>query len=316
MANQEWSDQQLIELFASVNNAGRWGSDDQLGTLNYINDEKRKTAAGLVKTGRSVSLAHPLPEIGKETGRPPKFDHKMHYARSPMATASEDHIALDVHQPGLTHVDCLSHLASYDGRVYNNRRFDDVALETGLAHGSVFAQRQGIISRGVLLDFPAVFGVESLEPGHRLSAEDFDKAEKHAGVRVSTGDVLVVRVGAAQISKGGGKLRPGPGPDAIRWMHQHEIALYTGDAADYISEVASKVLFSSERPPDPPPTLFPLPLHQIGIPAMGLVLLDGAAVEELAAVCKELGRYEFMFFAAPLAIPGGTGSPVNPIALF
>jgi len=195
----------------------------------------------------------------------------------------------------------------------------DIAAPSGLTHGSVFAQRAGIFTRGVLLDLAATQGVAHLEPAHAITAAELEAAEQHAGVRVCTGDALILRAGAALLDAGGrSALRPGPGPDSVEWMHQREIAVYGGDAADHIGQIAAGI-FGRERPPDEPadpPTRVPLPVHQIGIPAMGLVLLDQCAVEELAAACADLGRYEFLFVAAPLPIPGGTGSPVNPLAVF
>jgi len=318
LSARRWTDDELIALYARVNNAGRWGPDDELGTLNHITPQKRIAAAGLVRTGRTVSLALPLaarepPHVGAF------FEHTMDYGRSPLATSAGDHIALDVHQPAATHLDCVSHLAGYDGRVYNDRRFDDVAQPAGLTHGSVYVQREGIFTRGVLLDLAAAQGVEHLEPAHAITAAELDAAERHAGVRVSTGDALILRVGAEHLdAQGRSPLRPGPGPDAVEWMHQREIAVYGGDAADHIGQLAAS-LFGRERPadePEDPPTRVPLPMHQIGIPAMGLLLLDQTAVEDLAAACAGLRRYEFLFVAAPLPIPGGTGSPVNPLAIF
>lgn len=315
---RSWTDDELIALYARVNNAGRWGPDDELGTLNHITPEKRAAAAALVRVGRTVSLALPLaPGAGAKVGA--FLDHTMQYGRSPLATSAGDHISLDVHQPAATHLDCVSHLAGYDGRVYNDRRFDDVAQPAGLTHGSVFVQRCGIFTRGVLLDLAATQEVAHLQPAHAITAVELDAAERHAGVRVSTGDALILRVGAELLdAQGRSGLRPGPGPDAVEWMHQREIAMYGGDAADHIGQLAAS-LFGRERPPEEPeepPTRVPLPVHQIGIPAMGLVLLDQCAVEELAATCAELRRYEFLFVAAPLPIPGGTGSPVNPLAVF
>jgi len=318
LVERAWTDGELIALYARVNNAGRWGPDDELGTLNHITAEKRRAAASLVHLGRTISLALPL--AAGTGGRLGAFiEHTMEYGRSPLATSAGDRIALEVHQPAATHLDCVSHLAGYDGRVYNDRRFDDVAAGSGLTHGSIFAQRAGIFTRGVLLDLPATQGIAFLAPAHQITAAELEAAERHAKVRVSTGDALILRAGTALLDAGGRSgLRPGPGPDAVEWMHQREIAMYGGDAADHIGQIAAGI-FGRERPPGEPadpPTLVPLPVHQIGIPAMGLVLLDQCAVEELAGVCAELGRYEFLFVAAPLPIPGGTGSPVNPLAVF
>ncbi len=313
-----WSDDELIALFDRVNNASRWGPDDELGTLNYITCAKRQEAATLVRTGRSLSLARPL-------SRGTQLEHRPFYDNvpgNPLQTppSAGEYLGLDVHQPGLTHLDCVSHIGSHDGRVYNGRTFEAVTLPDGVSHGSVYAQRDGIVSRGVLLDVAAALGVEWLEPSHPISASDVEAAER-LGVRVRSGDVVVVRAGveARAAALGPEPLSPGPAPDLILWLHEREVAVYAGDAPERLTPTGARILGllpPGDDPESPASTRFPLVLHQIGIPAMGLVLLDHCRVEELAAVCRGLGRYEFLFVAAPLALPGGTGSPVNPLAIF
>lgn len=318
------SDEDLVSLFDRVDNAGRWGADDELGTLNHITPDKRRAAAALVQTGEALSLARPLarrpPPVGPET-----IDHRLSYFEAPdnplgVPANAGEYFGLDTHQPGLTHLDCVSHIGGYDGRVYNGRRFADVAAEEGLTHGSIYAQRDGIVTRGVLLDLPAALGIDWLEPSHAISASDLEAAERREEVRVETGDVLVVRAGveAREAELGPTALSPGPGPDAIAWLHEREVAVYAGDAPERLDERGARILGLLPDAKDTdaaPPTRFPLALHQIGIPAMGLVLLDHCRVEELARACGRLRRYAFLFVAAPLALPGGTGSPVNPLAI-
>ena len=318
-------DERFLALFDRVNNAGRWGADDESGTLNYITPNKRRAAAGLVETGELLSLAAPIeaPATAKE---PDTLVHRLHYSNYPgnplnVPASAEDYLGIPMHHPALTHLDCLSHVASHDGRVYNDRRFEEVAQPAGIAHGSIYAQRHGIFSRGVLLDIPAALGIDWLEPSHEILPADLEAAERHGDVRVERGDVLVLRTGLhpREAALGPDPLGPGPGPDAILWIHEREVAVYTGDAPDLLTIQAARILGRAPRDDwrvDGAPSLFPLPLHQIGIPAMGLVLLDHCEVEELARTCRRLGRYAFLFVAAPLSLPGGTGSPVNPIAVF
>ncbi len=318
-------DAQYLALYDRVDNAGRWGAEDELGTLNYITPERRRAAAGLVQTGEILSLAIPI-EAPPTADEPHELVHRLHYSNYPgnplkVPASAEDFLGIPMHHPAFTHLDCLSHVASHDGRVYNGRRFEEVAQPEGIAHGSIFAQRHGIFSRGVLLDIPAALGLDWLEPSHEISLADLDAAERHGGVRVASGDVLVLRTGvrAREAALGPDPLGPGPGADAILWIHEREVAVYTGDAPDLLSIQAARILGRAPQEDwrlDGEPSLFPLPLHQIGISAMGLVLLDHCEVEELARMCQRLGRYEFLFVAAPLALPGGTGSPVNPIAVF
>ncbi len=325
-ASDDWTDEELDRLFERVSNTGRWGPDDELGTLNFITPQKRRSAAALVQAGKIVSLAHPL--IARATStRPRQVDHRMHYWNVPdnplgAPASAGDFLGLEVHQHGVTHLDSVSHIGSRHGRVYNDRRFDDVAAEDGLRQGSVFAQRDGIVSRGVLLDVATALGVDWLEPDHQISADQLEVAERHGLLQVERGDVLVVRAGveARENAHGPSPLGPGPGPDAVAWLHQREIAVYAGDAPEHLAEAGARIL--GLLPPEPAQdtrsssTRFPLLLHQIGIPSMGLVLLDYCRVEALARMCGELGRYEFLLTAAPLALPGGSGSPVNPLAIF
>lgn len=314
-----WTDAELVALFERVDNAGRWGAEDELGTLNYITPEKRRAAAALVREGESLSLALPL--------RPPQVDHTPFYHHDPdnplhAPASAGERLSLEVHQHKLTHLDSVSHIGSHAGCVYNDRPFDDVATVRGVAHGSIFAQRDGIVSRGVLLDLASALGVDWLEPTHEIRVADALAAEELAQTRVESGDVLVIRSGAdaRAAAEGATPFSPGPSPELIEWLHAREVAVYAGDSPERIGVAGSRILglLPSDAPEaaEPVTTRFPLPLHQIGIPAMGLVLLDYCAVEELARRCRELRRYEFLFVAAPLALEGGTGSPVNPLAVF
>lgn len=306
----------LVELAARISNAGRWGPDDELGTLNHISPEKRVQAAALVRTGLVVSLAHPLLPARH-------LERQMQYNRTPDPVTGTppfagDHIALEVHQQGVTHLDCVSHIGSRDGRTYNGRPFADVARDEGLTFGSIEAQRGGIVSRGVLLDVAAAAGVEWLDPAHEIVPADLEAAERHAGIRVSSGDVVVVRTGvdALEAALGPDPLAAGPGAAAAGWLHEREVAVWTGDAPEHITAAGARILGRLPAGDAGEVNAFPLPFHQLAIPAMGLVLLDHARVEELAGVCATMARWEFLFFAAPLVIPGGTGSPVNPLAVF
>ncbi|MGI8702593.1 MAG: cyclase family protein [Nocardioidaceae bacterium] len=317
------NDDRLIELFGRVTNAGRWGPDDELGTLNYITPDKRRQAAALIRTGQVLSLAHPLSARATQTG-PAQIEHRMLYGNVPdgsLGSASE-HLALEVHQHGVTHLDCVSHVAGYDGTVYNGRRFDEIATDTGLSFGSVFAQREGIVSRGVLLDVAAARGVGWLDPSEEITRADLEAAEQYGGSAVGSGDVVVVRagVGAREATLGPSPLGPGPGGEAALWLHEREVAVYTGDAPEHLTTAGASMLGLLDGPEteveQTAKTRFPLAFHQVCIPAMGLVLLDYCRVEELALHCRGLGRYDFFFVVAPLVLPGGTGSPVNPLAIF
>ena len=316
-----WTDEELQALSARVSNAGRWGPTDELGTLNHLSAAKTRDAIRLAQNGTVLSLAWPI-SAHSVPSHPEEVEHRMY----PGDMSADDYLGLPMHQQGLTHLDCVSHVAAPDGTVYNGRRLDDVKSAHGLTHGSVYAQRGGIVTRGVLLDVPAALGMNWLEPGQAVTAQDLDSAERHGNVLVGTGDVAVVRGGVAarEAALEPNIYAPGLGPDGIEWLFDREVAVYTGDMPDRVTPLAARMLGlvppDTETSPadvnDEPPTRFPLPLHQIGIAAMGLVLLDFCRVEELASTCRELERYEFLFVAAALPIQGGTGSPVNPLAIF
>lgn len=307
------TDEELLALYERVDNAGRWGRDDELGTLNFITPAKRQEASQLVVEGVTISLALPMRARSERNGA-----HVEHTMLQTIGSA-DDEVKFVVHQEGFTHIDCPSHIASHHGRAYNHRRFQDAVTTEGVQMGSVRAQSRGIFSRGVLLDLPEALGVERLDAGEAIMPEHLECAEAHAEVCVTTGDVLVLRTGV-QRDPPRTVLRPGPGAECIEWLCDRQVAVYTGDSPERITPEGARILgLLPEGSGDSvasPTSKFPLPFHQIAIPAMGLTLIDFCAVEELAHACEERGRYEFLFVAAPLPIEGGTGSPVNPLAVF
>lgn len=294
------SDRQAA-LIAACSNAGRWGDGDELGTLNLITPEKRIRAAGLVREGVSVSLAA---ELSLEHS--PFSDALTEHVAftdpaSPVAVA--DQVTLNVHGWS-THLDAVGHI--YIGGVgYNGRRREDVFGPEGLQRNAVTAMREGILTRGILLDVAGSRGIPWLAADDVVTPADLEQAEAQAGVEVESGDALLVHTGlAARMAASPGvdtDVRAGLDVDAVLWLHERDIAVFGGDCV--------------ERLPGDDPD-FALPLHELGIAAMGLILLDWPHLEELGAACRRFGRHEFLLTAAPLPIAHGTGSPVNPIATF
>ncbi|MFE2499874.1 cyclase family protein [Streptomyces scopuliridis] len=219
----------------------------------------------------------------------------MVYTGSP-AIATADLMMVTNHHPRSTHLDALAHMPR-DGRVYPGRLLGESVTPAGVQHCSTTAFASGIVTRGVLLDL-AVNG--PLPSGYAVTSRDFDAAEERQGVRLESGDALVVRCGWP-MTPDPARPMPGMSLDAVRWMHHRGVALYVGDIGD-----AHPAL-------DP---ACPAPLHGVGLPLMGMPLIDAAELEELAAVSAELGRYTFLLTAAPPRIHGLTGVPVNPLALF
>jgi len=294
---------ELDALFDEVNNAGRWGADDELGTLNYITRAKRVAAAGLVREGIALSIARNLDTI-QSPNNPQPVRHTLCY-QSHYPIGCLDAVVIDTHGFAITHLDAISHVYR-DQDVYNGRLAAEVALPTGLTFGDILAQKDGMFTRGVLLNVAAVRGVEWLEPDEGIYAADLLAAEERQGIRVESGDCIFVYTGlqkreAVQGPENLGQ-RVGIMPDAIRWMHEREIAVYSGDCVDAF--------------PNPYGARYAIYFHAIALAAMGLILLDIPALEPLVELCGELGRTEFLLTMAPLRLKGGTGCPVNPIALF
>lgn len=294
---------ELDALFDEVNNAGRWGEDDELGTLNYITKAKRVAAAGLVREGIALSIARDLDTV-QSPNNPQPVRHTLCY-QSHYPIGCLDAVVIDTHGFAMTHLDAISHV--YRGQdVYNGRVAAEVTLPTGLTFGDILAQKDGMFTRGVLLNVAAVRGVDWLEPDEGIYAEDLLAAEERQGIRVESGDCIFVYTGlqkreAVQGPENLGQ-RVGIMPDAIRWMHEREISVYSGDCVDAF--------------PNPYGARYAIYFHAIALAAMGLILLDIPALEPLVELCDELDRTTFLLTMAPLRLRGGTGCPVNPIALF
>lgn len=296
------SEAEVMAIVDSCSNAGRWGPDDELGTLNYITADHRRRASTLVVEGECVSLGKDL-DFEQNAVNPRPAWHVMHLeVERPYATA--DSLHLQVHGLATTHLDALGHMF-FEGRGYNGSWQHDVVTNAGLLRTSIHAMRAGIFSRGVLLDVAAAVGREWLEPGDEVTPQLLRRAEEQAGVDVGTGDVVVVHTGLerreALLGPEDPSLRAGLSVSCLPWLHERRVAVYTGDCI--------------ERLPQPYPR-FELPLHQIGIASMGLVLLDCPRLSDLLEACGRLRRADFLFTVAPLRVRGGTGSPVNPLALF
>ncbi|MDO8431262.1 MAG: cyclase family protein [Candidatus Binatus sp.] len=296
-------------MFEKLSNWGRWGKDDQRGALNFITDAKRAAAAKLVQTGQTVSMALPLATI-PAPDNPTPVTHLMVQAgfdsREMDLPYAGDYFAIAPHGTANTHLDALCHVF-WDNKMYNG--FD--ASEVG-SHGAkkcaIDVTRDGIVSRGVLLDIPRLKKVEWLEPGTAIQPEDLDAAEKAQSVRVQEGDVLMVRTGRAgrrKVKGGWDAFKEGlPGLDAscLPWLHDRKIAILGSDA---VSDVVPSGYAG-----------VPLPVHVGTLVAMGIHLIDNADLDAVSVACGDLNRYEFLFTMAPLILERGTASPVNPLAIF
>lgn len=308
----------VLEWMTSLSNWGRWGADDQLGTLNLITPEIRVAAAGLVRAGAVVSCGYdiessalPSPAAAAQrlmvrTGQGLFDEHRVpppYPALAGRGASAIEYIGMVFHGEGVTHLDALGHMF-WDGRGYNGMPAALVSSEFGATGLSVQpAAETGIVTRGVLLDLPTALGVERLPAGTAVTPQDLERAEAAQGIQVRSGDAVLLRTGQRLVDaadSGGNK--SGWSAACLPWLHGRGAALI---GCDTINDVLP-----------PPYPRMPLPMHYIGIVAMGLWLVDNCSLDPLAAICAELSRYEFLFTLPPLRLVGGTGSPANPLAVF
>lgn len=282
------------------------GADDRRGALNHLTQARVLAALGEVRVGRTVSLAAPM-ETWVSPDNPEPYVHEMKgskRASAPGLRFALDRIATNIHGNAHSHIDALSHVI-YDNTLYNEVPAD-TETATGAATLSIDIDHDGIVGRGVLLDIPRSRGVQWLEPGDHVTAEDLVEAEQAQRVVVGEGDLLFVRVGhrARRIARGpwnAAEHRAGLHPSALEFLADRRVAMLGGDGNnDTAPSTTEGVDF---------------PVHTLAVHAMGLQLLDYLQFEELLPICEEQGRWSFLAVVAPLRIPGATGSPVNPIAV-
>ena len=299
---QSSDEDSLRHLFRELCNRGRWGDDDQLGTLNYISAAKVAAAATLATNGRVVSIAHDIDTTPSKKNRRPAVFRMLDMGAQAMSSADE--VTIAPHSITVTHVDALSH-CFFRKQVYNGRAVADVITSDGALFGSVYAQRNGIVTRGVLLDVAASRSVDYLKPADTVTPQDLDVAERYSGCVVEPGDAVFVRVGlgAREAVEGleDGSERAGLDLDCLRWLHSKQVSVYGGDCFDKIPSSYAGISH---------------PFHAMALVAMGLIMIDNVATEPLADACREFARSAFMLVVAPLRIRNGTGSAVNPLCIF
>jgi kynurenine formamidase len=286
-------------LFQQVKNWGRWGPDDQLGSANLVTAAKRKQAVALVKSGVTVSLAHnPLTERADDNNNP--FEHTM------LRGNSMDRYAVSYHGYAHSHIDALCHIL-YKDQTYNGYARADVNTDKGCTKLGIQNLKEGVVTRGVLVDLPRLRGVPYLEPGTPIYVEDLEAWEKKAGVKIASGDALLVRtgrwarrekLGPWNVAQGAAGLHASVAP----WIKARGVAFLGGDAAqDVVPSMVEGVA---------------LPIHTLMITGLGVNLLDNQDLESLGETAAKLNRWEFMLTIAPVPVTGGTGFPLNAIAMF
>jgi kynurenine formamidase len=284
--------QQFDRWMTELSNWGRWGKEDERGALNLITADKRKQAALLAKTGTTVSLSQQIEREQPAASPQPRpvnragaFDHVFLIDGDYLYERQE----IEYHGGRLSHFDALCHV-SYNGKLYNGLNFKEVVTEKGgCSKLAATAAKDGIVTRGILLDIP----------GTRVRREDVDAWEKRTGLKISPGDALLLRTkrpgaGAAAFGSAGYE------PSILPFLKERDVALLGSDVAQEGGSI---------------PGLF-IPIHTFTIVALGLNLLDNLALDELAATAEKLKRWEFMLVVEPLRVRNGAGSAVNPVAVF
>lgn len=289
----------IKDMAAELSNWGRWGADDQKGALNLITPAKRVEAAGLVKKGISVSLARDVIKT-IEPDNPRPFMHTMvGYGKQ----WNSDNYSVSYHGFAHSHLDALCHYM-HNGKLYNGFSADEVT-ENGAAKLDVRNAKEGIFTRGVLIDAAKLKGVKHLEPGTPLYPEDLDAWEKMSGTKIKSGDAVLLYTG--------------------RWMRRDELGPWSSGAAGFHASCAPWLkerdiaVIGSDGGSDVSPSQVDgvgSPIHMMMLYVMGVPILDNLELERLAKQCDKLDQYEFLLTTAPIPVEGGTGSPLNPIATF
>ncbi|MFI0090928.1 cyclase family protein [Streptomyces bobili] len=299
------------DIAERVNNWGRWGADDEIGTLNLVTDEVVRRAVAEVRTGRRVPLALPLREDGVQTGMIPGRVNPLHTMVQinqeifgPGTVACSDD-AVTMGLQAATHWDALPHV-SHSGRIYNGRPAGTVTAHGG-AEFSGIDKAPYVVSRGVLLDVARACGVDRLEGGHAVTPEDLEAAEELAGTRVRAGDIVLVRTGQMRVYLAGDRqayAHPSPGLSVRtpEWFHARDVAA-----------VANDTLTFEVFPPEIEDLW--LPVHALHLVEMGMMQGQNWNLEKLSTACGQEGRYAFLLSATPEPFVGGTGTPVAPVAV-
>ena len=298
------SQAQYKKWMAEISNWGRWGKDDELGTLNLITPAKRLAAFGLVREGITVSMALELNTVADPVNTSP-FEHELSTAEFGGHAVAGDRYAVQYHGFAHSHMDGLPHFL-HDGKMYNGVSAD-VLKPKGATRLGIHNAHEGVFTRGVLVDMPAFKGVDFLEPGTAIKAADLEAWEKSTGIKVGSGDVLLVRTGRWERVRQKGQWNfveqaAGMHASVATWLKERDVALIGCDGVSDVMPSGVEGLVN--------------PLHELVLVGLGMRILDNLDLDAVAAEAAKRNRYEFLFVGAPLRVKGGTGSPLNPLAVF
>jgi len=292
-------------LFERVRTWGRWENDR--GSLNHIGPREVAAATALVEDGRSVSLSH---ELDTEPGpdNPTPAEHRIIDLNvgEGVTGANKDYVGLAYHGKSVTHLDAFCHFG-HEGRMYGGVASSEAIDIDGARFGDVRAGSAGIVGRGLLLDVARHRGVDWLEPGTAIRSAELADVAADQQVSVRIGDIVFVRTGHAARRAAKGAWDPsnfsaGLHPASMAWLAERQISVLGSDG-------------DNDARPSPVEGLTS-PVHVLALVAMGVHLVDNTNLEDIALVSEELGRWEFLCVMSPLRLVGGTGSPINPVAIF
>ncbi|MPV88787.1 cyclase family protein [Georgenia ruanii] len=299
------SEDAFRSLYRRLRTSVPWGPEDRRGALNHLDPAGTVAAAGEVRLGRAVSLAAPVEgRVTPDNPEPARHRMKEGGSAGGGLAFSLDRIDMNIHGNADSHLDALCHVI-VDGELYNGVDAATIT-EHGASELSIGLAGEGIVGRGVLLDVPRSRGAPWLEPGDHVTVDDLLTAERNQGVQAGRGDILLVRVGHRQRRTERGPwdaaaARAGLHPDVVPLLAERQVAVLGSDGnGDTAPSLVDGVDY---------------PVHVLAINALGLMLMDYLQFEDLAPICGQTGRWSFMCVIAPLRLPTGTGSPINPIAV-
>ena len=305
-AKKSYNAEDVEKLIKDLSNWGRWGADDEKGALNLITPEKRKAAARLGKEGITVPLAHDI-QTQRTADNPKPYEQTMlMWGKGTTNQWCVDMLSVSYHGFAHSHLDALCHIF-HNGKMYNGFSREEVTQQ-GAKKLGIGNAKNGIFTRGVLIDIPRLKGLPYLEPGTAIYPEDLDAWEKKTGVKVKSGDVVLIRTGrwARRAKLGpwsvGGKGAAGLHVSCAKWLRERDLAVLGSDGASDV--LPSQVEGVSH------------PVHILMLHSMGVHILDCLDLEALGDKAEELDRWEFLLTVAPIPVIGGTGSPLNPLATF
>ena len=304
------SEEDFRRAMKELSNWGRWGADDELGAANLITPAKRKQALALAKEGLPISLAHDIPQ--EKTADAPFILERTLNDVTPGGTTDIYRYTGTYHGVVHSHLDAVDCHVMYEGKGYNGVPMEDIKAAGGCPKGNIDALKDGVVTRAILFDGTRLPGKATpqgwIEPGTAIHREDLETLEKMEHVKVAPGDVILLYTGRW-------KRRAALGP----WGRDIGFAGYHADVAYFLKERGVSFI-GSDGPNDVMPSGLPpsigIPLHQLALAAMGVDIFDNLDFERAIEQAKKLNRYEFLFTAAPLRIEKGTGSPLNPLAIF